>query len=969
MKNRIKRLCFNFLLLCGALSSVQAQHFGSAGKQTAVPKDPANGIPYGYYEYLPQNFSGTGSHQKYPVVIFFGGVGELGNGTSDLPKLMNPVAPPRLIKEGKHFPAIVISAQHSGWFDEKQSKELYDYITRRYPVDSARVYVTGLSAGGAATWKFGNAHPDLPAAIVPIAGATNFKSPVPHMQEMAIWAFHNVGDGWTGGGVPSVWSMINVDMVANIGTSSRSVYPGGWAFKKKAGFDVTIHFKDSSYWQSTNGVVKPHQKMAVTIYDQLGHNGWSQTYRNNDMWDWLFAQRKKTTDSVIVNAGNDRQIKLPTAQITLKGSAYSLIGTAISNYIWTKESGPTVTMSGVTTSDLRLTNINAGHYTFKLTATDLNGKQGNDLVELTVKVDPNADAGKDIHITLPQDSTTLDGSNSFDRDGSIHYYDWKLIDSQLAVARPDTDTIITPPGLDTTAYKVFINFTTSWFKAAAPWNNINGSIWKGTYMQNLLDSNGNTTKVELELMSSWNGSKLGGTVTGNNSGVYPDDVINGLYWFQNKTPQIKVSGLDVNKKYNFTFFGSRTGKGLDKTTVYAIGALKDSLNAAENTSQTVTLEDIYADANGEVLIDISRGVNAAYGYLNALVVEAVASSTTADTAIVITYPKSAPSYTSDSTELYVNFTPAYLGAAAPWNNMSGSIAAGTQLKAMKDHTGQPTSVGLELLSYWDGSKTGGKVTGNNGGIYPDDVINGFYWFKGRKPEIKISGLDPEMTYSFTFFGSRTGIGTDKTTVYRIGNQVDSLNATENTSHTVTLTNIHSDANGEVLIEIEQGANAAYGYLNALVIKGKTDGLPIIISDPSKSITNVKGMPEGTFTFELTVTDNDGFVGYDTVDVVVGPSVVLRKKPVVATSEAPEETNEWTVFPNPTQGMLTVSGLSSNEDYRLQVYTALGQEVEIDARRTFDGFKLNLGALPTGYYIVRLNGQLGSKAERVYVAPQ
>src|SRR5690606_10978160 len=108
--------------------NANAQHFGAPGTQTPVYRNTNAGIPYGYYEYLPQNFDvNPNTTQRYQLVIFFSGVGELGNGTTDLARLLNPDAVPRIIREGRHFSAIVISAQHSGWFDEPQSKQLYDY--------------------------------------------------------------------------------------------------------------------------------------------------------------------------------------------------------------------------------------------------------------------------------------------------------------------------------------------------------------------------------------------------------------------------------------------------------------------------------------------------------------------------------------------------------------------------------------------------------------------------------------------------------------------------------------------------------------------------------------------------------------------------------------------------------------------------------------------------------------------------
>src|ERR1700694_3606519 len=52
---------------------------------------------HGFYEYLPAGY-GTGS-QKYPLMIFIHGIGELGNGVSDLPRVLKN-GPPKLINNG-----------------------------------------------------------------------------------------------------------------------------------------------------------------------------------------------------------------------------------------------------------------------------------------------------------------------------------------------------------------------------------------------------------------------------------------------------------------------------------------------------------------------------------------------------------------------------------------------------------------------------------------------------------------------------------------------------------------------------------------------------------------------------------------------------------------------------------------------------------------------------------------------------
>jgi len=174
--------------------------YGKAGEQTAVRIDEATDNPsHGFYEYLPKSYD-PNSNKKYPVVLFLHGLGEKGNGESELPKLLR-TGVPKLLKNGKHFEAIIISPQSKGgWFTEQAFLKLYNYITSHYPVDTKRFYVTGLSAGGGGTWIALDYHSDKIAAVVPICGAKNVRNPSPSLQNKPIWVHHNFADGTVGVG-------------------------------------------------------------------------------------------------------------------------------------------------------------------------------------------------------------------------------------------------------------------------------------------------------------------------------------------------------------------------------------------------------------------------------------------------------------------------------------------------------------------------------------------------------------------------------------------------------------------------------------------------------------------------------------------------------------------------------------------------------------------------------------------------
>jgi len=67
--------------------------------------------------------------------------------------------------------------------------QVLDIVTRRFPIDTNRIYLTGHSMGGHGTWHVGLHHPDRFAAIAPSAGWTSFQRYVPFfLQQSAIYA-------------------------------------------------------------------------------------------------------------------------------------------------------------------------------------------------------------------------------------------------------------------------------------------------------------------------------------------------------------------------------------------------------------------------------------------------------------------------------------------------------------------------------------------------------------------------------------------------------------------------------------------------------------------------------------------------------------------------------------------------------------------------------------------------------------
>jgi len=165
------------------------------------------------------------------------------------------------------------------------------------------------------------------------------------------------------------------------------------------------------------------------------------------------------------NAGGDQTITLPTNSVTLAGSGTESNGT-IGSYAWVKTSGPTPgTITTPGQAQTTVTGLVQGVYTFQLTVIDNSGITATDVVTITVNPDPTPVNQSPVAVAGPNQTTSaasvmLDGSASYDPDGTITKYTWQQTSGAGSVTITGTNTATpTISGLTSGVYTFVLTVT------------------------------------------------------------------------------------------------------------------------------------------------------------------------------------------------------------------------------------------------------------------------------------------------------------------------------------------------------------------------------------------------------------------------------------------------------------------------------------------------------------------------------
>lgn len=179
--------------------------------------------------------------------------------------------------------------------------------------------------------------------------------------------------------------------------------------------------------------------------------------------------------------------------------------------------------------------------------------------------------------------------------------------------------VITVSVSDKNTRSVFINYGTAGKNAPSPWNNFTGVRTANSTLTNLKDEKNTVTPFSVTMVSSWSGTTNLGHITGNNSGVYPDSVLQSGISDGAGPKTIRISGLNDAMKYNIVLVSSQN-EGTNAEVEYTSGTTKDTVNARYNTQQTGNLNGL-VPSGGQITVTNLRINGTIQAILNGLVIE------------------------------------------------------------------------------------------------------------------------------------------------------------------------------------------------------------------------------------------------------------------------------------------------------------------------------------------------------------
>lgn len=197
---------------------------------------------------------GYDAAKSYPVLLYLHGAGERATDNDYHMAEKNTGIIARALSEGED--TIIIAPQcppEVWWYRDSgadnllgEVMDILDWVKSNYNCDGNRLYVTGISMGGYATWALLSNYPDTFAAAMPVCGGGD-PDAVEAFKTVPIWTAHGGSDGT----VPVKETRAMVEALKEVGGNVR--------------------------------------------YDEYfleGHDSWKKFYRTEELISWMYAQKR-----------------------------------------------------------------------------------------------------------------------------------------------------------------------------------------------------------------------------------------------------------------------------------------------------------------------------------------------------------------------------------------------------------------------------------------------------------------------------------------------------------------------------------------------------------------------------------------------------------------------------------------------------------------------------------------------------
>jgi len=250
-----------------------------------------------YHLFKPGGYS---ADKKYPIILAFHGVGEDGDSTSTLYIDNNGLVSNYVANafQAKHPCFVAAPHNPSGtWTDTawtvsntvckyKQGPistrlstvmQILDSLQREFSIDTDRIYITGLSIGGWATWDLVTRFPNKFAAAFPQSGGVD-TSKASVVVQTPIWSYNGAQDNV----VAPLSANLFFDNLDKLDGNKGVVFT--WCHGTNCSTKKSAREIDSL---TSAGMIHFY-----TLDQNMAHTGWSQYYADTLIQNWLMKQTR-----------------------------------------------------------------------------------------------------------------------------------------------------------------------------------------------------------------------------------------------------------------------------------------------------------------------------------------------------------------------------------------------------------------------------------------------------------------------------------------------------------------------------------------------------------------------------------------------------------------------------------------------------------------------------------------------------